>query len=62
VVSGVEVKTAPFCASDLRGLTQAAGALPKHRPLVLCDPGREEPARQAGFTAVPWTEFLFDRW
>lgn len=58
----VEVKTGAYGASDLRGLAQAALALPKHRPLVLCDPGREEPARQAGFTAVAWTEFLFDRW
>jgi hypothetical protein len=58
----VEVNTGAYGASDLRGLTQAAVTLPKHRPLVLCDPGREEPARQAGFTAVAWTEFLFDRW
>ena len=58
----VEVKTGAYGPSDLRGLAQAAAALPTHRPLVLCDPGREEPARQAGFTAVAWTEFLFDRW
>jgi predicted AAA+ superfamily ATPase len=58
----VEVKTGAYGTSDLRGLAHAAAALPTHRPLVLCDPGREEPARQAGFTAVAWTEFLFDRW
>ena len=58
----VEVKTGSYGASDLRGLAQAAAALPKHRPLVLCDPGQEQPAREAGFTAVNWPEFLFDRW
>ncbi|MFM2089737.1 MAG: hypothetical protein RLZZ127_226 [Planctomycetota bacterium] len=58
----VEVKTGAFGTSDLRGLAQAATALPTHRPLVLCDLGREEPARQAGFTTVAWMEFLFDRW
>jgi predicted AAA+ superfamily ATPase len=58
----VEIKTGPYGASDLRGLAQASAVLPKHRPLVLCDPGQEEPARHAGFTAVAWTEFLFDRW
>ncbi len=58
----VEVKTGAYGASDLHGLARASEALPKHRPLVLCDPGREEPARKAGFTSVAWTEFLFDRW
>jgi predicted AAA+ superfamily ATPase len=58
----VEVKTGPYGASDLRGLAQASLALPKHRPLVLCDPGQEEPARNAGFRVVAWTDFLFDRW
>ncbi len=58
----VEVNTGPNSASDLRGLAQASAGLPQHRPLVLCDPGQEEPARNAGFTAVAWTEFLFDRW
>jgi predicted AAA+ superfamily ATPase len=57
----VEVKTGSYGTSDLRGLARAAVALPTHRPLVLCDPGREEPARSAGFTAVAWPEFLFDR-
>jgi predicted AAA+ superfamily ATPase len=58
----VEVKTGPYGASDLRGLDRAARALPNHRPLVLCDPGREEAARAAGFGAVAWTDFLEDRW
>jgi hypothetical protein len=31
-------------------------------PLVLCDIGHEDTARRAGFTAVAWPEFLFDRW
>jgi len=58
----VEVKTGAYGTSDLRGLAHAATMLPKHRPLVLCDPGKEEPARNAGFTAVAWTDFLFDHW
>lgn len=58
----VEVKTGPYGTSDLRGLARAATALPQHRPLVLCDPGQEATARNAGFTALPWTEFLADRW
>jgi hypothetical protein len=45
-----------------RAVLERRLALPKHRPLVLCDPGQEGPARSAGFTAVAWTEFLFDRW
>ncbi len=58
----VEVKTGSYGASDLKGLSHAAVALPRHRPLVLCDHGREAPARAAGFTAVTWDDFLFDRW
>lgn len=58
----VEVKTGRYTATDLRGLAQASTALPGYRPLVLCDAGQENVARDAGFTAVAWTEFLFDRW
>lgn len=58
----VEVKTGAYGTSDLRGLAHAAEALPKHRPLLLCDPGQEAVGRSAGFTVVPWTEFLCDRW
>jgi predicted AAA+ superfamily ATPase len=58
----VEVKTGAYGASDLRGLAHAAQILPSHQPLILCDPGMEQPARQAGFTAVAWTEFLSDHW
>lgn len=58
----VEIKTGRYTATDLRGLAQAAQALPGYKPLVLCDAGQEEVARSAGFTAVAWPEFLFDRW
>lgn len=58
----VEVKTGPYTATDLRGLAQAATALPGYRPLVLCDAGQEGAGRSAGFTVVPWTDFLWDRW
>jgi uncharacterized protein len=58
----VEVKTGPYTTTDLRGLAHAAKALPEYRPLVLCDIGHEDTARRAGFTAVAWPEFLFDRW
>jgi len=58
----VEVKTGRYTATDLRGLAHAAQALSDYRPLVLCDAGQEEVARHAGFTAVAWPDFLFDRW
>ena len=58
----VEVKTGAYGPSDLRGLAQASRALPDHRPLVICDPGRPDIALGAGFAAVAWTDFLEDRW
>ena len=58
----VEVKTGPYTTTDLRGLAHAAQALPGFRPLVLCDSGREDTARRAGFTSVAWPDFLCDRW
>jgi predicted AAA+ superfamily ATPase len=54
----VEVKSGPFGHSDLRGLAQAAQKFPAFKPVVLCDPGREDIAQAAGFTAMSWPAFL----
>ncbi len=54
----VEVKSGPFGHSDLRGLAQAAQKFPAFKPVVLCDPGREDIAQAAGFTAKSWPAFL----
>jgi len=54
----VEVKSGRYAAHDLRGLTEAAAKFPGFRPVVLCDPGQEAPARAAGFQALGWQEYL----
>ena len=56
----VEVKSGPFGQSDLRGLAQAALKFPAFKPVVLCDPGREDIARSAGFAARSWPDFLLN--
>jgi predicted AAA+ superfamily ATPase len=56
----VEVKAGSYNVADLRGLTQAAQRFPDFKPLVLCDPGREDVARAAGFSAQAWPDFLRD--
>lgn len=56
----VEVKSGPFGQSDLRGLAQASLKFPAFKPVVLCDPGREDIARSAGFTARSWPDFLLN--
>jgi hypothetical protein len=54
----VEVKSGAYGASDLRGLSESAGRLRGFKPIVICDPGRERAAEAAGFSAMPWTEYL----
>lgn len=56
----IEVKTGRFTAEDLRGLAHAARKFPELTPTVICDPGREKTATDAGFHAVAWTEYLLD--
>lgn len=57
----VEVKTAPFGESDLRGLSEFSRRYPSFRPLVLCEHGHEEYARRLGIHAMPWRDFLLGR-
>lgn len=56
----VEVKTGRYTAEDLRGLAHVARRFPEFAPIVLCDPGREKTATDAGFRAVAWTDYLLD--
>jgi hypothetical protein len=53
-----EVKSGPFGHSDLGGLAQVAQKFPASKPIVLGDPGREDLAQAAGFTARSWPAFL----
>lgn len=54
----IEVKSGPFTAEDLRGLTHAAGRFPDFKPLVVCDSGQERQAEAAGFEGRSWKDFL----
>ncbi len=54
----VEIKTGPYAARDLAGLLEFHRRHQDVRPLVLCDPGREDPARRLGVDAMAWDAFL----
>ena len=54
----VEVKTGRYTAADLKGLAVATIKFPGFSPLVICDPGAEEPAEAAGFRSIPWPDYL----
>ncbi len=54
----VEIKTGPFETSELRGLLEFCRRYPRYRPLVLTGPAGQQTARQAGVSALSWTEFL----
>ena len=54
----VEVKTGRYTAADLKGLAVASTKFPEFSPLVICDPGEEEPAEAAGFRSIPWPDYL----
>jgi hypothetical protein len=56
----LEVKTGHYDLSGLRGLAEASQRFPELLPVVLCDPGRERTAREAGFAVLPWTDYLMD--
>ena len=51
-------KSGPFGHSDLGGLAQVARKIPAFKPIVLGDPGCEDIAQAAGFTARSWPAFL----
>ncbi|MGQ0571672.1 MAG: ATP-binding protein [Armatimonadota bacterium] len=54
----LEVKTGVFGTAELRGLLEFCRRYPRYRPLVLTGPAGQETARQAGVSALSWTEFL----
>jgi len=54
----VEVKTGRYATSELAGLLELCRRRRELAPLVLCDPGREAPARQAGAEVITWQEYL----
>jgi predicted AAA+ superfamily ATPase len=54
----VEIKTGAFGTRDIRGLLEFCRRHPRYRPLVLTGAAGQEPARQAGISALSWQEFL----
>lgn len=54
----VEVKTGPFGALDMRGLSEFTSRYRDYRPLVLCDPGQEKNGERIGASAMAWDRFL----
>lgn len=54
----LEVKTGRISVQDLKGLGELVRRHPKLRPLVVCDEEARPVVDRAGFTAIPWTEFL----
>lgn len=56
----IEVKTGDFGAVDVRGLAEFTRRHRRYRPLVVCDPGREETALRLGLEGVSWEAFLLE--
>jgi predicted AAA+ superfamily ATPase len=54
----VEIKTGSFNHRDLAGVLEFCRRHAEFTPLVLCDPGHEAVARQAGVASVSWPSFL----
>jgi predicted AAA+ superfamily ATPase len=54
----VEVKTARFDVSELKGLLEFCRRNPKFRPFVITAPGDERIAQGHGLLAMSWEEFL----
>lgn len=54
----VEIKTGPYGLQDLKGLLVFMERHKGCKPLVLCDPGREQAARTLGLEAASWVDFL----
>jgi len=54
----VEVKTGQYATRDLAGILELCGRHRDFMPLLLCDPGRQSVARQAGVQVMTWQEFL----
>ncbi|MDO9543464.1 MAG: DUF4143 domain-containing protein [Kiritimatiellia bacterium] len=56
----VEIKTGPYGNRDLAGVLEFCRRHADFRPLVLCEPGYEAVARQAGIASVAWPSFLLN--
>lgn len=56
----VEIKTGPYGNRDLAGILEFCRRNTDFRPLVLCEPGYETVARQAGIASVAWPSFLMN--
>lgn len=54
----VEVKTGPFGALEVRGLSEFTNRYRDYRPLVLCDPGQEKTGERIGIPTLAWDRFL----
>jgi predicted AAA+ superfamily ATPase len=54
----VEVKTGSYRVRDLAGLLEFCKRYRGFRPLVLCDRGKENVARDANVACVPWQSYL----
>jgi predicted AAA+ superfamily ATPase len=56
----IEVKTGPFTAADLRGLSEFTRRHPRYQPLILCDAAAIPTAERLGVAAMQWSQFLLD--
>ena len=54
----VEVKTGRFSSADLAGLLELCRRRQELAPLVLCDPGHERGAQNAGVEVMTWQDYL----
>jgi predicted AAA+ superfamily ATPase len=54
----VEVKTGQYTTAELAGLMELCRRYRELIPLVLCNPGRDAPARQAGAEVMTWQKYL----
>ncbi|TRZ87540.1 ATP-binding protein [bacterium] len=56
----VEIKTGSYGHRDLAGVLEFCRRYVSFRPLILCEPGYETVARQAGITCITWSSFLLN--
>ena len=56
----VEIKTGSYGHRDLAGVLEFCRRYADFNPLILCEPGYEAVAQQAGIAAVVWSSFLLN--
>ena len=56
----VEIKTGSYGKRDLASVLEFCRQHTAFRPLVLCEPGYESVARQAGIVSIAWPSFLLN--